>query len=66
MNVGRGGGSSIDSQEQRPSKGSTKCFQISESEAVFGTTSRITGGYLKAGSSFLKRGVTGRIFRMSK
>jgi hypothetical protein len=30
-----------------------------------GTTCRVRGGYLKAGTSFLKR-VTGRIFRIKK
>jgi hypothetical protein len=29
--------------------------KISESQAAFGTTFRVTGGYLKAGTSFLKR-----------
>jgi hypothetical protein len=39
--------------------------QFSESQAAFGTTLGVTGGYLKAGTSFLKR-IAGRIFRISK
>jgi hypothetical protein len=39
--------------------------QFSESLAAFGTTFRVTGGYLKAGTNFLKR-VIGRFFRISK
>jgi hypothetical protein len=35
--------------------------QFSVSQAAFGTTFRVTGGYRKAGTSFMKR-VTGRIF----
>jgi hypothetical protein len=37
--------------------------QFSGSQAAFGTTFRVTGGYRKAGTSFLKRGI-GRIFRI--
>jgi hypothetical protein len=37
--------------------------QFSESQAAFQTTFRVTGGYLKAGTSFLKR-VTGKIFKL--
>ncbi len=36
--------------------------QFSESQADLGTLFRVTGGFLKAGKSFLKR-VTGRIFK---
>jgi hypothetical protein len=35
--------------------------QFSGSQSAFGTTFRVTGGYLKAGTSFLKR-VTETIF----
>ncbi len=38
---------------------------FSELQASFGTTFRVTGGYLKAGTSFLNM-VAGRIFRISK
>jgi hypothetical protein len=38
---------------------------ISESQVGFGTTFKGTGGYQKAGKSFLKR-VTGRNFTISK
>jgi hypothetical protein len=41
------------------------CIQhIFESRAVFRATFRVTGGYMKAGTSFLKR-IIGRIFRIS-
>jgi hypothetical protein len=36
--------------------------QFSESQMAFGTTFIVTSGYLKTGTSFLKR-VTGRFFR---
>ncbi len=39
--------------------------QFSKSKAAFGTTLGVTGGYLKAGTSFLKR-VAGRMFRISQ
>ncbi len=39
--------------------------QFSESQVAFGITSKVTGGYLQAGISFLKR-VTVKIFRISK
>ncbi len=38
--------------------------QFSGSQAAFGTTFRVAGGYRKAGTSFLKR-VIGRIFAIS-
>ncbi len=38
--------------------------QFSELQAAFGTTFRVTGGYLKAGTSFQNR-FTGRMFRIS-
>jgi hypothetical protein len=38
--------------------------QFSGSQAAFGTTFRVTGGYRKAGTSSLKR-ATGRIFTIS-
>jgi len=39
--------------------------QFLGSQAAFGTTFRVTGGYRKAGTSSLKR-VTGRIFTIRK
>jgi hypothetical protein len=39
--------------------------QLSESQAAFGTTFKVTGGFRKSGTSPLKR-VTGRIFPISK
>jgi hypothetical protein len=39
--------------------------KFSKSQAAFGTTFRVTGSYLKARISFLKK-VTGSIFRVSK
>jgi hypothetical protein len=39
--------------------------QFSLSQATFGTTFKVIGGYLKAGKSFLKR-VLGRIFTISE
>ncbi len=39
--------------------------QFSESQAALGTTFRVTGGYLKAGTIFLKR-VSGGILRIIK
>ncbi len=38
---------------------------ISRSKAAFETTFRVTGGYSKAGTNFLKR-ITGRIFTDNK
>jgi hypothetical protein len=40
--------------------------QFSRSQAAFGTTFRVAGGYRKAGTSFLKRVITGLIFTISK
>jgi hypothetical protein len=49
---------SIPSSDSQPS-------HILESQAVSGTTFRVTGGCLTVGTSFMKR-LTGRIFRISK
>jgi hypothetical protein len=38
--------------------------QFSGSQAAFGTTFRVTGGYRKAGTSLLKK-FTGRIFTIT-
>jgi hypothetical protein len=38
--------------------------QFSGLESAFGTTFRVTGGYLEAGTSFLRR-FTGTIFKIS-
>jgi hypothetical protein len=48
--------------KERQNRKSIKVLeQFSGSQAAFGTTFRVTGGYRKAGTSFLRR-VIGRIF----
>ncbi len=42
-----------------------QCWSASESQSAIRTSFRVTGGYQKAGTSFLKR-VAGRIFSVSR